>query len=115
MISRFFAAAFITALLPVAVPSPSQAPAGHSAVEMSGVKPAMKLQVPLEGFFTSLNGKLDMRATEVEIAPGGAIKDHYHFGPGIRSLLAGELSLHFSNTNKDQMVHAGDYFYESGD
>ena len=108
MISRFFAAAFITALLPVAVPSPSQAPAGHSAVEMSGVKPAMKLQVPLEGFFTPLNGKLDMRATEVEIAPGGAIKDHYHFGPGIRSLLAGELSLHFSNTNKDQVVHAGD-------
>ena len=34
MISRFFAAAFITALLPVAVPSPSQAPAGHSAVEL---------------------------------------------------------------------------------
>ena len=61
----------------------SQTPASHP-VEMTGVKPALKMQTPVEGFFTPLNGKLDLRASEVEIEPGGSIKDHYHFGPGIR-------------------------------
>ncbi|HVH71752.1 MAG TPA: hypothetical protein VNB49_11660 [Candidatus Dormibacteraeota bacterium] len=51
---------------------------------MSGVTPAMKLQVPAEGFMTALNGKIDLRASEVEFQPGGEVKDHYHFGPGIR-------------------------------
>jgi quercetin dioxygenase-like cupin family protein len=92
----------------------SQMPAGQM-VEMSGMKPTLKLQVPLEGFFTPLNGKLDMRATEVEIEPGGGVKDHYHFGPGIRRMLAGEITLTFMDTKKEQVVRAGEYFYESGD
>lgn len=62
----------------------SQMPASHSTIEMSGVTPAMKLQVPAEGFMTALNGKIDLRASEVEFQPGGEVKDHYHFGPGIR-------------------------------
>ncbi len=75
----------------------------------------MKLQSPVEGFFTPLNGKLDMRATEVEFEPGGAIRDHYHFGPGIRRVLAGELTLIYEDTKKEQVVHVGEYFYEPGD
>ena len=93
----------------------SQAPTSQPSVEMTGVKAAMKLQTPVEGFFTPLNGKLDMRATEIEIEPGGAVKDHYHFGPGIRRMLAGEVTLIFVDTKKEQVVRAGDYFYESGD
>jgi len=93
----------------------SQMPASHSAVEMTGVKPALKMQTPVEGFFTPLNGKLDLRASEVEIESGGSIKDHYHFGPGIRRMLAGELTLIFADTKKEQVVPAGEYFYEPGD
>jgi quercetin dioxygenase-like cupin family protein len=64
---------------------------------------------------TVLNGKLDMRASEVQFAPGGEVRDHYHFGPGIRRVLAGELTLVYVDTKKEQVVRAGDYFYESGE
>ncbi len=92
-----------------------QTPTSQSAVEMKGMKPAVKVQTPVEGFLTPINGKLDMRATEVEFEPGGGVRDHYHFGPGIRRVLAGELTLIYADTKKEQVVHAGDYFYESGD
>src|SRR5713101_1296216 len=92
-----------------------QTPTSQSAVEMKGMKPAVKVQTPVEGFLTPINGKLDMRATEVEFEPGGGVQDHYHFGPGIRRVLAGELTLIYADTKKEQVVHAGDYFYESGD
>jgi quercetin dioxygenase-like cupin family protein len=93
----------------------SQMAPSHPAVEMTGVKAALKMQAPVEGFFTPLNGKLDLRASEVVIEPGGSIKDHYHFGPGIRRMLAGEVTLIFMETKKEQVVRAGEYFYESGD
>jgi quercetin dioxygenase-like cupin family protein len=88
---------------------------GQSAVEMTGMKSAIKLQSPVEGFLTPINGKLDMRATEVEFEPGDGVRDHYHFGPGIRRVLAGELTLVYADTKKEQVVHAGEYFYEPGD
>jgi quercetin dioxygenase-like cupin family protein len=74
-------------------------------VEMSGVKPAMKHQSPVEGFMTALNGKVDLRASEVEFEPDGVVRDHYHFGPGIRRVLAGELTLIYADTKKEQVVH----------
>lgn len=92
-----------------------QTPAAQPMVEMKGVKPAMKLQKPLEGFMTVLNGKFDLRASEVEFEPGGEVRDHYHFGPGIRRVLAGELTLIYADTKKEEVVRAGEYFYESGD
>lgn len=115
MKARFFVVVALVCLPAVVAQVDSQMPASHSAVEMTGVKPAMKLQAPVEGFFTSLNGKLDLRATEVEIEPGGSIKDHYHFGPGIRRMLSGELTLIYQDTKKEQVVRAGEYFYEPGD
>lgn len=90
-------------------------PTSQSAVEMKGMKPAVKLQTPVEGFLTPINGKLDMRATEIEFEPGGGVQDHYHFGPGIRRVLAGELTLIYVDTKKEQVVRPGDYFYESCD
>ena len=44
-----------------------------------------------------------------------ARKNTTTFGPGIRRVLAGELTLIYVNTKKEQVVRAGDYFYESGD
>lgn len=86
-----------------------------SAVHMSGVKAQKKLEAPLQGFFTPINDKLKLRATEVEIEPNGSIGEHLHFGPGIRHLLSGELTLIFKESGKEQQVKAGEYFYESGD
>ena len=108
----------VAALVCLAAAAPrldSQMPASHSTVGMTGVKAALKMQTPVEGFFTPLNSKLDLRATEVDIEPGGSIKDHYHYGPGIRRMLAGELTLTFEDTKKEQVVGAGEYFYEPGD
>jgi len=112
---KLWAVGALVSLAIVAVRSDAQAPAAQPAVEMSGMKATMKLQAPLEGFFKALNGKLDLRATEVDFEPGGAVRDHLHFGPGIRRVLAGELTLIFADTKKEQVVRAGEYFYESGD
>lgn len=111
---RFFVLAALVCLAAASARLDSQAPASHP-VQMTGVNPALKIQTPVEGFFTPLNGKLDLRASEVEIEPGGTIKDHYHFGPGIRRMLAGEVALIFADTKKEQVVRAGEYFYEPGD
>jgi len=87
----------------------------YTAVEMKGVKAQKKHEAALAGFFTPINGKLKMRATEIEIEPQGSIGDHLHFGPGIRHLVAGELTLVDADTGKEQLVRAGDYFDETGD
>ena len=82
---------------------------------MKRVKAQKKHEGVLGGFFTPINGKLKIRATEVEIEPNGSIGDHLHFGPGIRHLIAGELTLIYTDMGKEQKVRAGEYFYESGD
>jgi len=114
MKGRFFGALVAVCLLAAVVRLNSQMQAGHPAVEMTGVKAAMKFQAPVEGFMTALNGKVDMRASEIEIDPGGGLKEHYHFGPGIRQVLAGQLTLVDSETGTEQTVRAGEFFYESG-
>lgn len=115
MRGRFLGLAALVFLFSGVLRFDGQMAPAQSMVEMAGVKPSMKLQTPVEGFMTALNGKLDIRASEVEFEPGGAVKDHYHFGPGIRRVLAGELTLVYADTKKEQVVHAGEYFYESGD
>lgn len=105
----------LAVLLAIPARAAGQTPPSRAGVEMSGVNASLKLQVPVEGFMTALNGKVDLRATEVELEPGGTVKDHYHFGPGIRRMLAGELTLIYADTKKEQVVRAGEYFYETGD
>lgn len=114
MKTMFFRVLVVTALISTAVSLAGQMQAGQSRVEISSVKSAMKLQAPVEGFLTALNGTVDMRASEIVFEPGGTIKEHYHFGPGIRHLVAGELTLIDSETGQEQMVRAGEFFYESG-
>ena len=50
----------------------------QSTIEMSGLKPAMKFEAPVAGFLEPLNGKLKLRATEVDFEPGAVLGDHYH-------------------------------------
>jgi len=107
--------AALAVLLALPARAAGQTPPSRPGVEMSGVKASLKLQAPVEGFMTALNGKVDLRATEVELQPGGTVKDHYHYGPGIRRMLAGELTLMYADTKKEQVVRAGEYFYEPGD
>src|SRR5262245_61728873 len=76
--------------------------ASRSAVEMTRVKPVLKMQTAVEGFLTPLDGKLDLPASEVDIELGGSIKDHYHFGPGVRWMLAEEITLIFADTRKSR-------------
>ncbi len=91
-----------------------QAPTGHEAVQMQGVRPQMKFEAPVQGFLRPVNGKLKLRATEVVFEPGGVLGDHYHSGPGIRLVLEGEVTVAEAVT-VEKVAHAGEYFYESGD
>ncbi len=114
MSSRFLTLGALVFLAVGAVRISGQMPVSHSTIEMTGVKPAMKLQAPVEGFLTALNGKVDVRASEIDFDPGGTLKEHYHFGPGIRRVLAGQLTMVDSETGTEQIVHAGEFYYESG-
>ena len=91
-----------------------QTPMGGATVEMSGVKPEMKYEARVEGFLKPLNGKVKLRASEVQFEPGAKLGNHLHVGPGIRLVLAGELTVIDGETNKEQTVRAGEYFYEAG-
>jgi quercetin dioxygenase-like cupin family protein len=115
MKSRLLLVAVLAFIMAGAVRLGGQSSTAQSMVEMKGVKPSLKIQTPIEGFMAALNGKLDLRASEVEFEPGGEVRDHYHFGPGIRRVLDGELTLVYVGTGKEQLVRAGGYFYESGD
>jgi len=115
MKGRLFLAAVLVFCIAASARLWGETPAVQPKVEMKGVKASLKLQTPVEGFMTALNGKLDLRASEVDFEPGGEVRDHYHFGPGIRRVLAGELTVVHAGSNKEELVRAGEYFYEAGD
>ena len=48
-----------------------------------------------------------MKAPEIGFDPGGTIKEHYHFGPGVRYVRSGQVTLVDSETGKEQTVRAG--------
>ncbi len=95
--------------------SEGQTSSGPAVIEMTGVKAEKKFEAAVQGFLTPVNDKLKLRATEVSFAPQGSVGDHLHAGPGIRLLLAGDLTVVDAETGREQQVHAGEYFYESGD
>jgi quercetin dioxygenase-like cupin family protein len=94
---------------------PVQPPASQPSVEMRGVRGTIQLEAPVEGFLQPLNHKLKLRASEIEFEPGGALGDHLHAGPGIRLVLAGELSVLSAARAEPQQMRPGQYFYEAGD
>jgi len=115
MSHRWMVALIGVVLVAAAVMVRGQALQSHSPVEMHGVKAAMKFEAPVEGFLRPLNGKLKLRATEVDFLAGAVLGDHYHAGPGIRLVLAGELTVVSAEGGKEQRFKTREYFYESGD
>src|SRR5262245_58549675 len=84
----------------------------EEAVERRGITSAVKLEEVVFSHITELNGKYKMRATEVTFAPGGYLGVHHHVGPGIRYVLAGEVT--FTEGGQAPIYRAGDYFFETG-
>jgi quercetin dioxygenase-like cupin family protein len=86
--------------------------AAQDAVEMRGITAAIKLEEVIYGHLPELNGKYKMRATEVTFAPNAYLGVHHHVGPGVRYILAGEVT--FTEGGKSTIYKAGDYFFETG-
>ena len=85
---------------------------GQEKVEVRGITSMVKLDEVIFGHLTELNGKFKMRATEAMFAPGGFLGVHHHVGPGIRYVLAGEVT--FTEGGRATIYKAGDYFFETG-
>ena len=81
-------------------------------VEAHGITPRVKLEEIISGHLDELNGKFKLRITELTFAPGAKLGEHHHVGPGVRLVLAGELT--FVQVGKVTLYKPGDYFYESG-
>jgi quercetin dioxygenase-like cupin family protein len=86
--------------------------AAQDKVEVTGITSAVQLEEVIYGHVLALNGKFKLRATEVTVAPGGALGAHHHAGPGIRYILSGELT--FIEVGLRTVYRAGAYFFESG-
>jgi len=88
---------------------------GHrvGTVEKKGQTVTTKLEHTISGHLAELNGKYKLRVSEVVYDPGGYIGEHHHVGPGIRMVIAGELT--YTEAGKITIYKPGDYFYESGD
>jgi quercetin dioxygenase-like cupin family protein len=82
-------------------------------VESKGQHPTIKLSQVISGHLTELNGKYQLRVTEVTYDPGGYIGPHHHVGPGIRCITSGALT--YDVMDKSTVYHAGDCFFEPGD
>jgi quercetin dioxygenase-like cupin family protein len=81
-------------------------------VEAVGITPVVKLEEVISGHLNELNGKFKLRVTELTFAPGASLGEHHHAGPGIRLVLAGELT--FVQAGKAIVYRTGEYFFESG-
>jgi quercetin dioxygenase-like cupin family protein len=86
--------------------------AAQDKVEATGITSVVRLEEVIYGHLLPLNGKFALRATEVTIAPAGALGAHHHVGPGIRYVLSGELT--FTEGGQQTIFRAGDYFFETG-
>jgi len=106
---RVLLVAFLAGLLGLANAVGQQS----GAVEKKGQTATTKLEHPVSGHLTELNGKYKLRVSEVIYEPGGYIGEHHHAGPGIRMVTEGELT--YIEAGKTTIYKPGDYFYESGD
>jgi quercetin dioxygenase-like cupin family protein len=86
--------------------------AAQENVEARGITSEIKLEEIVFGHLIELNGKFKLRATEVTFAPDAYLGVHHHIGPGIRYVLAGEVT--FTEGGQSTIYRAGDYFYEAG-
>jgi quercetin dioxygenase-like cupin family protein len=81
-------------------------------VERKDVTGKVKLEAPVSGYLTDLNGKYRLRVTETTFKPGGYVGEHHHIGPGIRVVAAGEVTR--VHAGKTTILKAGDAYYVAG-
>ena len=86
--------------------------AAQETVEVRGITSVIKLEEVVYGHLPELNGKFKMRATELTFAPDAYLGVHHHAGPGVRYVLAGEVT--FTEGGRATIYKAGDYFFETG-
>ena len=101
-----------TLLLLVALLGGADRLAAQETVEVRGITSVIKLEEVVYGHLTELNGTVKMRATEVTFAPDAYLGVHHHVGPGIRFVLAGEVT--FTEGGRATIYKAGDYCFETG-
>src|SRR5262245_65927218 len=70
----------------------AQAGGSPGKVDTKGMVAKIKFEAPLEGFLNDINGKYKLRVTELTLAPGGHVSEHYHVDTGIRQVTSGHLS-----------------------
>ena len=84
-----------------------------NGVEVWGVTSDVAVERTMTGHLVSLNGRYKLRASMAIFQPGGYIGGHHHAGPGMRYVLAGDLT--YTELGRTRVYHRGDWFYESGD
>jgi quercetin dioxygenase-like cupin family protein len=84
-----------------------------NGVETVGLTSSIALERTLSGHLVSLNGRYKLRGTVTVFDPGGHLGAHHHAGPGLRYVLAGDLT--YTQAGRSHVFHRGDWFYESGD
>ena len=92
----------------------SSAANAQQKVEVKGLSSKVKLNQVVSGYLAELNGKYQLRLTELTLEPGGGIGPHHHAGPGIRCITAGELTF-VAHDDKTTIYKVGDCYYEPGD
>jgi quercetin dioxygenase-like cupin family protein len=85
-------------------------PAG---VELRGFHAKVAATLAEFGHLAELNGKYQLRVTQVTYDPDGMMGHHHHLGPGVRCVTAGELT--YTMLGKTTIYRAGDCFTETGD
>jgi len=85
----------------------------ESKIDLKGFHGKLRAQLHELGYLSELNGKYQLRLTEITIDPKGYMKDHHHSGPGIRCVVSGELT-YVINSQK-ALYKTGDCFTERGD
>jgi quercetin dioxygenase-like cupin family protein len=83
------------------------------AVDVKGFHGKTRAQIVDFGHLPELNGKYQLRVTEVTIDPDGYMRPHHHLGPGVRCILTGELTYVFRG--QTTLYKPGDCFTETGD
>ena len=59
-------------------------------------------------------GKWDMKATMLEIQPGGEVPFHTHKGPGLRYVVEGAITINWKEGNTQTYTAGSTYFEGSG-
>jgi quercetin dioxygenase-like cupin family protein len=83
-------------------------------VEIKGLSAKVKLNQAVSGYLSELNGKYQLRVSELTFEPSGSVGPHHHAGPGIVCVTAGELTNVLAD-GKTTIYKPGECFYGSGD